>query len=66
MNGYLKNIPVSKIKSFEVDLLSAVNNTNIVETIEKERVLTEDIKTELVGFLSKFLDEWLVVNKEND
>ena len=66
MNGYLKDIPVSKVKSFETDLLSAINNTDLVEVIEKERVLTAEIKTKLTVFLDEFLKKWLVLNKEND
>ncbi len=66
MNGYLKDIPVSKVKSFEIDLLSAINNTDLVEVIEKERVLTAEVKTKLTVFLDEFLKKWLVLNKEND
>ena len=66
MNGYLKDIPVSKVKAFEIDLLSAINNTDLVEVIEKERALTAEIKTKLTVFLDDFLKKWLVLNKEND
>lgn len=62
MHGYLKKIPVKKIKSFEVELLNAVNQrSELVKQIGDSKVLTTDIEQELTKFLNEFVADYLSV-----
>ena len=63
MHGYIKNISVNNIKQFEKDLLEAVNReTDIISNIEKENILTDEIKLNLNNFLEQFVKNWLIIN----
>ena len=66
MNNFLKTIDIKQIKKFEADLLGTINrDTNIIEKIREQRVMSDDIKAELNQFLTKFVKEWHVVNSNS-
>ncbi len=64
MHGYLKNIPVNKVKEFESELLTTVNRTtDLIKQIGDTRALTEDIENNLIKFLDEFVKNYVSVLK---
>ena len=67
MNNFLKTVDIKQIKKFEANLLETINrDTDIIEKIREQRVMTDDIKTELNQFLTKFVSEWHVINSKKE
>ncbi|HLF17855.1 MAG TPA: F0F1 ATP synthase subunit alpha [Candidatus Omnitrophota bacterium] len=56
VNGYLDDVPVARVKEFEQKLFDALDShyANFVRLLEKERALTDPIKTELNTMLTEF------------
>ena len=56
VNGYLDDIPVSRVKEFETKLHEALDSSYVefVRLFNKEKVLTEDVKQKLDQLLTEF------------
>ena len=67
MKGYLKDIPVKRVKKFENDLLKSANaEAKLLEKIDKSKSLTDELKSEMDSFLKKFKSQWIVLNEVKD
>jgi F-type H+-transporting ATPase subunit alpha len=53
VKGYLDQIPISSISQYEQDLLKAID-PNILSTIVQEKILSEQINSQLAEFCKKF------------
>jgi F-type H+-transporting ATPase subunit alpha len=61
VNGFLKNVPTSRIKELEVNLINAINATHpeIFEEIRTKKQVSDDLKSNLSSFLTKFVQDFL-------
>jgi F-type H+-transporting ATPase subunit alpha len=61
VNGLLDNVPVAKIGQWESDLLSHLrsNEKGILDTIEKEGVLSKELEAQLKEVLTSFTKSFL-------
>ena len=62
VNGFLDKLPLSKIKTFEQEMLSEIrkNHSDIIQKIRKDKVLSDEIKEQLNEFLTSFLTHFTV------
>lgn len=58
--GYLTDIPVDKVKDFEMQVLKELklNAPNILHSIKKEEKITDECETKLIEFLENFLKDF--------
>ena len=58
--GYLKEIPVDKVKEFEVAFIKKLNNSyrDLLELITKNKALDETIEKRIVEITAKFIKEF--------
>lgn len=56
VNGYLDDIPVAEVKAYETKLYEALDSTyyDFIALFEKERALTDEVKSELDKLLKDF------------
>lgn len=58
--GYLDDIPVEDVSSFENELLtSAKNNTNILETIAKDKAISKELEDKMKDFIENFKKDFI-------
>jgi len=59
-NGYTDDVAIEDVHSFEVDLLSFVENSHpgLLNSIREKKSLTDEIKTDLQQALKDFKDMW--------
>jgi F-type H+-transporting ATPase subunit alpha len=55
VNGYLDNVPTSKVTEFEQNLLSELRGTSksILDAIRKEKLVSDDVKSKLKSVLER-------------
>jgi len=60
VNGYLDDIPLSKISKFEKELFDAFDSVYVdfVKLLEKERALTDEVKSALDNLLTEFKEKF--------
>ncbi len=60
VNDYLKNIAVEKIKEYENSLINFIrtNHNNILNTISKEKKISDDLKKEMSDIIQKFTESF--------
>ena len=60
VHGYLDKIPVSDVKSFEKQAIESLqaNYPEYLATIEKEKLISDDLKDKLLKFYDSFLSEF--------
>lgn len=61
VNGYLDNVPVSKILTWEADFLAHLktNEADLIATIDKEGALSKDLETRLRDVVQNFTKSFL-------
>lgn len=61
VNGYLDNVPVSKILTWEADFLQHLktNEQDLLATIDKEGALSKDLENRLRDVISSFTKAFL-------
>ncbi|MDR3031045.1 MAG: F0F1 ATP synthase subunit alpha [Holosporales bacterium] len=63
---YLSDIDVKDIKNFEHDMLKNLKaETNILDRIDENQILTDDIQKDLDDFISKFKSQWKIINAKS-
>jgi F-type H+-transporting ATPase subunit alpha len=66
MAKHLDDIDVKKIKLFEKDFLEALNaESEILDTIDRSNVLSDDLKSRINTFVMKFKKQWKSLNRES-
>jgi F-type H+-transporting ATPase subunit alpha len=60
INGYLDDIPVENVRSFEAGLLKFVENSHpgLLTSIREKKTLTDEIKADLEQALKDFKERW--------
>lgn len=55
INGFLDNVPVDKVRSFEKELFSIIQmeHANVLDQLESEKVLTDDIKSKIEAAINE-------------
>lgn len=61
VRGFLDNVPVSKILSWESDFLAHLktNETELLATIDKEGALSKDLEAKLESVITSFTKSFL-------
>jgi F-type H+-transporting ATPase subunit alpha len=60
VNGYLEELPAEHVTQFEQELIEDVNSTNseLLETIEEKKELTDEIESELEDAIESVLEQY--------
>jgi F-type H+-transporting ATPase subunit alpha len=60
INGYLDDIPVENVRSFEVGLLKFVENSHpgLLQSIREKKAVTDEIKSGLEQVLKDYRERW--------
>ena len=55
INGFLDNVPVDKVRSFEKELFSIIQmeHADVLDQLESEKVLTDDIKSKIEAAINE-------------
>lgn len=61
VNGYLDNVPVNKILTWEADILSHLktNEADLLATIDKEGALSKDLEARLKDVIVNFTKSFI-------
>ena len=61
VNGYLDQVPVNKILTWEADFLSHLktNESDLLATIDKEGALSKDLETRLKEVITSFTKSFI-------
>lgn len=62
VNGYLDDLPINKVKEFESKLHEALDSyyTDFVKLFNKEKTMTDEVKTQLNKLLTEFKEKFKV------
>ena len=53
-NGYFDDIPTEQVRTFEHDLITSLDKTEILNQINNKKEITEEIKKELDDYIIKY------------